>query len=72
MHDFGNRVHNLVVAAAAARRAMGNLLNLAEHLLQIIEGRRFVHRILDVKIGDLLALANYTVFHSDSFLTMRS
>ena len=72
MHDFGDCVHDLVVAASATRRAVGDLLYLMEHLLQIIEGRRLVHRVLNVEIGDLLALANDSVFHTDSFLTMRS
>ena len=56
-HDFGDRIHDLVMAAAATGGAMGDLLHLFERLFDIRELVALLQRLLHVVQGNLLAVA---------------
>ena len=64
MHDLRDRVHDLVVAAAAAGRTAGDLLYLRKSGFHLVKGLGAVEHLLNIRIRDLFALANQSVFHN--------
>ena len=63
IHIVCDDVHHLVVAAAAAGGALGHSLELLEGLLHVLKAFAAVQGVDDIKIADLLAVANHPVFH---------
>jgi hypothetical protein len=65
-HDFGNYVQNFIVATAAARRAMGNSLNVLENFQNVFHFIVMLERALDIRVANLFTIANDIVFHKFS------
>ena len=60
------------MAAAAAGRAVGDLLNLLETLQHAFEPLHLVQRVLNVAVGHLLSVADHLIFthrHNQSLLS---
>ena len=62
-HYFGNGIEDLVVAAAAAGGALGQLLYLLKFPLNIRENLRRVQRLFHVRIAYVLTFADNCIFH---------
>ena len=62
-HNLGNCIQNLVVAAAAACRAVSDLLNLFKLPFNIAENLGRVKSVLDIGICNAYAVADLNIFH---------
>lgn len=66
VHNLGDGFQNLIVAAAAAGRAVGNGLDLVEGLFHIGKLFAFFHSVLYIEPGHLHTIANRVIFHTNS------
>ena len=63
IHIICDDVHHLVVAAAAAGGTLGHFLKFLKGFLHILKAMAVMQGVHDIKVADLLAVANHSVFH---------